>query len=650
MKKIIIFVISVFLMVSLAACSLGSPAVQTSGSSFFETNTVEVATAVPRTQDNTTIQNIQSSGGLVEETSVSDSDTTLITQMLAENQKSHAEASDYEWASADVVSIELQGGTISASGEGVQINGSTATITEAGTYSLSGSLSDGQILVNSFDEDGVVRLILNGVDITSSNSAPIYISNADKVVLILAEGTTNTLTDGVSYVFSDPAVDEPKAALYSASDLTISGSGSLVVNGNYNDGISSKDGLVIAGGSLTVNAGDDGIRGKDYVIVQGGEITITAQGDGMKSDNEEEAERGYISVENGSLTINAGGDALQAATDLTIASGEFNLTAGGGSNQRISSDASAKAVKGSVSLVIAGGSFVINSADDALHSNGRLVVNGGSFTISSGDDAVHADVSLEINAGEILIDQSYEGLESAVITINDGNIQITSSDDGINISTGNDGSGMGFQGGPGDGQGGGPGGGPGMGQNGNSYEYTGSEYLYVNGGYIAVNAGGDGVDSNGGIEMTGGVLLVNGPTENMNGPLDFASFKITGGLLVASGSAGMAQVPGTISSQPSVLIYFTSTLPAGTLVHIQNSAGEDILTYQPVKEYQSLAFSSPDLVQGETYQVYVGGSTTGTMENSLVQGGTYTPGEQYESFTVQSMTTTVGSGGSRRRP
>jgi hypothetical protein len=160
-----------------------------------------------------------------------------------------------------------------------------------------------------------------------------------------------------------------------------------------------------------------------------------------------------------------------------------------------------------------------------------------------------------------------------------------------------------------------------------------------------VQAGGDGVDINGGIEMTDGILLVNGPTEQMNGAIDYdTSFKMTGGFLVAAGSSGMAMAPGQTSSQYSTLVYLSAAQKAGTLIHIQNSAGEDILTFAPVKQYQSLAFSSPELLKGNAYTVFTGGSSTGAVKDGLYEGGTYTGGTQFSSFTVSSLVTTVGTG------
>jgi len=192
---------------------------------------------------------------------------------------------------------------------------------------------------------------------------------------------------------------------------------------------------------------------------------------------------------------------------------------------------------------------------------------------------------------------------------------------------------------------------PGGAPNQDAFNYSGGRYLYIRGGYIAVDANGDGFDINGAIEMTDGAVLVNGPTQQMNGALDYdAGFKMTGGFLVAAGSSGMAQAPGATSSQYAVLIYLNTTQPAGTLFHIQDSAGKDILTFAPTKAYQSVAFSSPELVRGATYEIYIGGKSSGKMTDSLYKGGTYTPGTRYASFTISNVVTTIGSGGMRPRP
>jgi hypothetical protein len=608
-----------------------------------------------------------------------DAGAESVADAASANDDDHDDPADYVWEEADVVPIALNGDSIRADSDGVAVEGSRATITAAGTYRLSGSLADGQIVVDTEDES-IVRLILSGVDLRNSTGAPIYIVSAEKVLIVLTDGTDNHISDGETYVFEDPDEDEPNAAIFSKADLTISGEGSLAVEGRYNDGIASKDGLIVASGNVTVDAVDDGIRGKDYLVVRGGALDVTAGGDGLKSDNEDDAGRGYILIESGLINVTAGGDAIQAATDVLIFAGELVLSSGGGVGPVIDASASAKGIKAAVNLNVDGGTLTVDSADDTLHSNGTMVINGGAFVLASGDDGMHADASLTINEGTIQITQSYEGIESAVITINGGDIDIVSSDDGLNVAGGNDGSGMN----PGPGRGGGPGGGgqagqfqppdqagemgqagefpqdadPGqMGDPGafpqgggfmDGFGASGDYYLYINGGTIVVDAGGDGLDSNGSIEMTDGTVLVNGPTNNGNGALDYmGSFNISGGFLVAAGSSGMAQAPGTGSIQYSVLVNFDTAQAAGTLVHIQTAAGEDVLTFSPSKQYQSIVLSSPELAEGASYDLYLGGSSTGTATGSLIQGGSYTPGTLYTSFTLSDVVTRIGSSARR---
>jgi len=535
----------------------------------------------------------------------------------ADGNDYHEDPSDYVWDESEVVEISLNGDSISAgSAFGVTVDGSTATVTSAGTYRISGSLADGQIIVDTGDE-ATVRIILSGANISCSSGAPICIWNAERAVIVLADGTDNYVADGAPYALGAGS-DEPNAAIFSKADLAIFGNGALHVDANYNDGIASKDGLIIMSGTIAVSSVDDGIRGKDYLVIKGGAITLDVAGDGLKSDNDEDAERGYISIGGCVLAITSGGDAVQAKTDVVIVGGEFAITSGGGSGHAVSDGASAKGIKGNASVTISGGTFTIDSADDAIHSNGNITISGGTFTMSTGDDGIHADLSLTISGGYINITKSYEGIESAIITISGGSMRIASSDDGINVAGGGDGSGMVPR--------------PGFGGDW-STAASGSYYLNIYGGYIYINANGDGVDSNGAITMTAGCLIVNGPTANNNGALDFSSFQITGGFVLAVGSSGMAQAPASSAYQKSVLLRFGSTVQAGTLFSIHASDGTVLFSFVPAKAIQSIALSSPELVPG-TYTVYLGGSSTGTAVDGLYLNGAYTPGTVAGTFTV----------------
>lgn len=586
--------------------------------------------------------------------SVTESESATTSTAIEALSDTHEDAADYSWDATSEIQITLTGETASASSSSVEIDGGKVTITAGGNYRISGDLAEGQLVVNTTD-DTIVRLILDGANITNTTGSPIYVLQADKVILILADGSQNTLTDSASYSADTTSEDEPNATLFSKVDLSIAGNGSLTINGNYNDGISSKDGLIIAGGTIVVNAIDDGIRGKDYLVIKDGNLTVTTNGGGLKSDNEEDATLGFIEIFQGNLDITAGGDAISAQSQVHIEGGTLTLASGGGSGTWLDDAISAKGIKGEVSVIIEDGIFNINSADDAIHSNGDVVINGGTYQIATGDDGMHADTSLTINSGEITIIESYEGIESAIITLNDGNLHINASDDGINIASGMDGSSMdnpffgaGNRPQPGTAVAGG------FGQD--SFTDTGNNHLSINGGYVYVNAQGDGIDTNGSVEMTDGIVLVDGPTDNGNGALDYSpTFNISGGILVAAGSAGMAMAPSTSSSQNSLLINVESALPAGTAIHIEDETGNTVLTFVPAKTFQSIVISSPLIETGKTYSILTGGEVDGEVTDGLSTSNAYSGGTEYNSFTVEGVLTTLGTvtgfgpGGGHRR-
>ncbi len=515
--------------------------------------------------------------------------------------------------------IILNGTSITVIGDGVTVGGTKATITSQGVYTVTGSLADGQIAVNTPDP-GPVEIVFDGINISNSTSACINVISAAHTKIILADQTANSLSDASAYVYDDPEQDEPNAALFSDDPMTISGTGSLTVHGNYNDAIASKDELLITGGTITVFSVDDGIRGKDYLLIQDGNITMTVAGDGLKSDNEGGAGLGYIMIQGGSFNITAGGDGIAAETDVVITGGDFTIVCGGGHAATIPEDLSAKGIKGQASVTIDTGVFDIDAADDGIHSNADVTINGGTFTIATADDGIHADATVEINDGTITVTTSYEGIEGSDIIINNGTIRVTSTDDGINGAGGADGSG-GWPPPP------------------------GNHQLTINGGYIAVYASGDGIDVNGTIVMTGGTVIVHGPTSSMDSPIDYdVSFNISGGLLVAAGSAQMAQAPSTTSTQRSVKITYSTTKAAGTLAHIRKTSGGDhIVTFAPSKQYRSLVVSSPLFTAGLSCGLYRGGTCSGTVTDGLYEGGTYSGGAGPTTFTTSGIVTNVNN-------
>ncbi len=543
-----------------------------------------------------------------------------VTVAIKEEGKSASQSADVTVESKSSNTIYLDGSSISYAGEGVTIEGTTITITKGGTYVVTGTLSDGQIKVDSEDKE-TVWIILNNANITSKTNSPIYIVNAKKTILSLATGTSNTLSDAASYTYADTANEEPSACVFSKDDLVISGDGSLVVNGNFNNGIASKDTLTITNGNITVNAVNNGIKGKDYIVIKDGTFNVTAGGDAFKSDNTADTSLGYILIEGGKFVINSEEDGIQAETCLKITGGTFDIKTGDGAkttssnsdwggSQTSTDTASIKGIKAGVDITITNGKFTINSEDDSLHTNGTMTISGGTFDIQSGDDGMHADTELTINAGTINITKSYEGIESSIININGGDISVVASDDGLNAAGGSDGSATTQR--------------PGMNQFSSS---TGT--LNISGGTMYVNATGDGLDSNGDINMTGGTVYVDGPTSNGDGALDYdGTFIMTGGTVVAAGSNGMVQSVSNSSTQYCITSYFTSAQSANTKFTIKDSSGNEIISYTPSKAYQCVVVCSPEIKKGETYTV-TGGSTTlgtATVSEILSTVGTATGG------------------------
>ena len=381
----------------------------------------------------------------------------------------------------------------------------TYTISEDGVYVLTGSYA-GQLIVEAGKEE-VVRLVFEGVSIASTLGPAVYIQQAEKVVITLAEGTQNALSGG-----PEDASDEENAnaALYSKEDLSINGAGSLRVAAAETHGIASNDDLILAGGAIDIEADRDGIKGRDSVRIYSGEIAIRSGEDGIVSDNDEGADKGYIVVDGGALNITAANDGMQAETALQINGGDIQIASGGGSagaatasgagmqarggfpgQEAVESEQdveSAKGIKAGSAIEINAGTLGVDSKDDAIHSNGSVAILAGTFSISSGDDAIHADGDATVEGGAFDIPTCYEGIEGATVSIRGGEFAITSCDDGVNAAGGADGSGVSGFGGM------------------DEFAANPNYYVVVDGGALTINSQGDCIDSNGDVTVNGGTL------------------------------------------------------------------------------------------------------------------------------------------------
>ena len=481
-------------------------------------------------------------------------------------------------------------------GETVEIDGArhvtlteSLTITEAGTYVLTGSIPAGQLTVDA-SKDAKLELILNGVDIACPTSAALYIKQADKVTITLADGSVNKLTNDSGYVaIDDNNID---AVLFSKEDLEIGGTGTLQIGAASGNGITSKDDLKIEGGVYIVDVGNHALEAKDLLRIKDGSFTLTGGKDALHAENSDDTTLGSIEIEGGVFKLNAAADGIDASGTFTASGCEITLKAAG------------KGIVSTGDMTLGGGTYVIESTDDALHSNANLVVNDGAFTLTSGDDGAHADSNLKITGGVIDILKSYEGLEGQSIDIYGGTVTLKASDDGINAAGGNDGSGMG----------GGWGG-----RGGDMFAADANAYIAIHGGSVTVDADGDGVDSNGSLDMTGGELYVSGPTNSGNGTLDYnGSAAISGGTVIAAGSAGMTQNFGSASTQCAALVNLSGN--AGGVITLKDAAGKVLASYTAAKRFQTVIVSHPDLAVGGSCTVEAGGNSVSVTFDAVISG------------------------------
>ena len=616
------------------------------------------------TQDST-VSEKGSSSDLLDKSSNSAAAVTKITEEEYENEDFTrvlvSESGNNTSLTEDEVSIlqstnentiYLKGDSVETSVQGTSIDNTILTISSPGSYIITGTLNDGQILVDC-QETGTVELVFYNANISNSTNSPVFIKNCKKTLLVLAEDSVNSLNDASEYTYMDAENEEPSACLFSKDDLVICGVVSLTVNGNFNIGIDSKDTLKITGGTIEVTAENNGIKGKDCLMIAGGSFTVTSKGDGLKSDNSDTS-LGYVSISDGTFTIISEEDAIQAESMLKVTGGTFDITTGNGAGTVVTKGAmpdenfmtrdrekgwdfdnqssgtedttSMKGIKAGTEMIISDGTFDVDSRDDAFHSNGTFHMTGGTMLISTGDDGIHADDTLTVTDGDINITQCYEGIESPDIVFEGGTVHVKASDDGINAAGGEVTS-SGSQ--------------NKMGMMSNS---TGT--LTINNGYIYINASGDGLDSNGDLMINGGTVIVEGPTDNGNSAIDYEyEFEINGGYLLASGSAGMVESVSSASKQNSVTAFFGSSVNANGIFAVLDSKGEMIMAFTPSKVSQCFIFSSSELESGETYTIVTGGSCDGTSKDGLYTEGKYMDGTELESFTVNESVTTVGSGG-----
>lgn len=504
---------------------------------------------------------------------------------LAED--THYSAKDLTWDSSSEVTINLSNPTAT---DGVTVSDGVITITKAGNYRLSGTYS-GQVKVEAADSD-MVRLILDNATITNSTGAAINVVEADEVVIYTASGSTNTVSDGSSY--SDTASGSPDAAIYSKSDLTLAGEGTLKVEGNYEEGIHTTDGLVIASGTLEVTAANTGIKGKDYVDILDGTVTVTATKDGIKATNDTDGNRGWVRLSGGTVNISAGDDGFKAERVLEISGGTLNITE---SNEGIEAQY----------INILDGTVNVTSSDDGI--NASYSTSSSSSTESTSSSTAQTSQTAQSNQTA----QNTQSGQSAQGNAAQGG-QGGQPPAGGQAPSGNMGQ-------PPASGGGGMGGG--MGGGGGTFEVVDAT-INIAGGTITVNANGDGIDSNGTATLSGGTLVVNGPFTGGNTSLDTNGDLLLNGTTVVAGNSGdMFEAPASSSTSGYVKLTNLSNVSSGTTIQVADSSGKVVANYKVTNSNTALILvSSANITKGQSYTVYTTTDSVDASSTSVASNAT----------------------------
>lgn len=468
--------------------------------------------------------------------------------------------------------------------DGVTVDGNVITITSGGTYIISGTLTEGQLVVDADDEK--VQLVLDNADITCATSAAIYVKSASKTFITLAEGSENILMNTAEFeAIDDNNID---AVIFSKDDLALNGSGTLTINSENGHGIVSKDDLKITGGTYNITAASHALSGKDSVRIAAGTFNLVSGKDGIHSENADDSSKGYVYIAGGEFTIDSTGDGIDASNIVQIDGGTFDITAGGGvenstkthednmmggpgggkgpqmgeapsgevpdgntpsgeapSGKGLDGNAPSEKPSGEAPQGGSGNNSSDNSNSDretppekpdsntdqasgtkGIKADGRLYINGGTFTINSADDSVHSNSAVTINDGAYTLTTGDDGVHSGeAVEINGGTITISESYEGLEglTVTINDGDIDITSSDDGINAAGGNEE-MGFGRMGNdSTENTSTDEMWmeINGGYIHVLAGGDGIDSNGDIAVNGGEVYIDGPSDNGNSAIDY---------------------------------------------------------------------------------------------------------------------------------
>lgn len=566
-------------------------------------------------------------------------------------------AGTYEESGAVYVTLSDDG--ITGETDGVAINGQTVTITAEGTYIFSGTLSEGQIVVDA--DNAKVQIVFDNVDITCASSAAVYVKSAEKVFVTLAEGSQNTLRNTDEYVaIDDNNID---AVIFAKSDLTLNGTGSLTIVSAEGHGIVSKDDLKITGGTYDITAAGHALSGKDSVRIADGTFILTAEKDGIHAENADDEEKGYIYIADGDFTITSDGDGMDASNIVQIEDGTFDITAGGGAansqkthesdmpgepgggmpqngekldgesmpqmgekpdgenmtemgkrpdgttppekpsqtDQSDTADETAAPDNATDHQSSSAETTEDTTTDESgtstkgIKAGGGMYLNGGTYQIDSADDSIHSNANITIADGTYTLATGDDGVHADDALIVNGGT-ITVTESYEGLE------------------------GLAVTINDGTIDITASddgintagEKMELNGGYIHILAGGDGVDSNGDLTINGGEIYIDGPSDNGNSAIDYgdrSSAYVNGGTLVAIGSSGMAEVMSDSSKQKVLMVKLGEQMEAGNVV-LTDSEGNVIVSYTALKTYDCVIISTAEVESGATYTLTTSGTTT----------------------------------------
>ena len=450
-------------------------------------------------------------------------------------------------------SIHFQEDGIQADESQVTVEGNVVTITQAGTYVLTGTTTNGRVVVEVGKEDDV-ELVLNGVDITCPDYAPIRVTQAGNVTIDLAEDSVNVLSDGSTYQLTDEE-DNTDGVIFSKDDLQLKGDGTLYINGNYKHGIVGKDDVEIKGGTYIIQAVEDGINANDSITIEDGTFTVSVGDDGMHVDE-------LFTINNGTITITESNEGLEGH-QVIINNGMIDITA---SDDGINSNDGAE-------------------SETTNTENFEQDANSEEFNMPQGENMPEGMTPPEMWSdgerpeGMTPPEKPEDGMQPELIEPG----EVPQLQEGQR-----------------------PGGDMGMMVDADADP---DSRIQITGGTIAVDAGGDGLDSNGYLKIEGGTIYVSGAANDGDSAIDYGiEGTITGGTVVATGFRGMATTFGQNSTQNYVMHQTQQMQATGTQIVVKDSQGQEILSWTPKKEFNSILLSSPELEKNQEYTIEFDGN------------------------------------------